>query len=415
MPAVRSTSVELSPALKAHARTAERGGWTFGRLLVVGQLALSVPLLIAFGLFVRSLANLEALDVGYSRDNLVVVKAEMGASGAASTRRLSQARGLVERLQSIPGVLGVTVSENGLFSGTDSGTDSLQVDGFQMSRREDASSSFDQVGPRYFHVLGIPLLAGREFDDRDVIGAPPVAVVNESLAAFYFGGSSPIGKSIRNGPDRYGIVGVVKDNKQRDLKGRTERRFYLPLLQTTDSIPALNFAIRAGTDPASTMPVIRRELESFDRSLRVSSVESVRVLMSQTLTGERSIARLSGLFGILALLLAAAGLYGVTSYATSRRTGEIGLRMALGADRLDVIRMVLRDALTLMAAGLAIGLPAALVTSRLTAASLVGVSAADPAIVAGALLVMLVAGVCAGIVPAMRASRVDPVRALRQD
>lgn len=146
----------------------------------------------------------------------------------------------------------------------------------------------------------------------------------------------------------------------------------------------------------------------------VSSIESVRVLMSQTLSGERSIAQLCGLFGVLAVFLAAAGLYGVTSYATSRRTGEIGLRMALGADRGDVIRMVLREALMLMAAGLAIGLPAALVATRVTAATLVGVSAGDPAIVGGAILVMLIVGVCAGLLPAVRASRVDPVMALRQ-
>lgn len=146
----------------------------------------------------------------------------------------------------------------------------------------------------------------------------------------------------------------------------------------------------------------------------VSSIESVRVLMSQTLSGERSIAQLCGLFGVLAVFLAAAGLYGVTSYATSRRTGEIGLRMALGADRGDVIRMVLREALMLMAAGLAIGLPAALVATRVTSATLVGVSAGDPAIVGGAILVMLIVGVCAGLLPAVRASRVDPVMALRQ-
>jgi predicted permease len=414
VPAVRSTRVELSPALKENARGPERSGWSWGRLLVIGQLALSVPLLITAGLFVRSLANLEALDVGYSRDNLVLVKADMAGSGSATTtQRLSRARGLIERLRSVPGVLGVTVSENGLFSGTDS-QGGLQIEGFQTSRREDTSSSFDQVGPRYFQVLGIPLLAGREFDERDTTGAPLVAVINETMATFYFGKRSPLGKSIQNGGDRYIIVGVVKDNKQRDLKGKTERRFYISLLQTEDLIAAFNFAIRTRADSASMISTIRRELRGFDGNLKVSSIESVRVLMSQTLSGERSIAQLSALFGLLALFLAAAGLYGVTSYATSRRTNEIGLRMALGADRGDVIRMVLREALMLMAAGFVIGLPAALAATRLTAATLVGVSAGDPAIVGGAILVMLIVGVCAGLLPAVRASRVDPVTALRQ-
>jgi predicted permease len=304
---------------------------------------------------------------------------------------------------------------NGLFSGTDSGTEGLQIEGFQATRREDTSSSLDEIGPRYFQVLGIPLLAGREFDERDTTGAQPVAIINATMATFYFGARSPLGKHIQNGGDRYVIVGVVTDNKQRDLKGKTERRFYIPLLQSQDPIAAFNFAIRTGADSVSMIPTIRRELDGRESNLKVSSVESVRVLMSQSLSRERSTAQLAALFGVLALVLAAAGLYGVTSYATSRRTNEIGLRMALGADRGDVIRLVLRDALMLMAVGLALGLPAALAATRLTTASLVGVSATDPAVVGGALLVMLIAGVCAGLVPAVRASRVDPVTALRQE
>jgi ABC-type antimicrobial peptide transport system permease subunit len=208
---------------------------------------------------------------------------------------------------------------------------------------------------------------------------------------------------------------VVKDNRQRDLKGKPERRFYTALLQTVDNMPAFNFAIRTHADATSMIPTIRRELQGLDNTVRASNIESVRVLMSQTLSGERSIAQLSGLFGLLALLLAIAGLYGVTSYATSRRTGEIGVRMALGADRSTVIRMVLRDALMLMAAGLAIGIPVAFVASRLAVANLAGVSPTDPVIVGSALLLMLVAGVCAGLIPAIRASRIDPVKALRQE
>jgi predicted permease len=416
VPALRSTRVELSPALKESAGSSARSSGSLGRLLVIGQLALSVPLLIAAGLFVRSLANLERLDAGYPSDNLVVMKAEMAGSGDVSpTERLSHARRVLDRLGSIPGVLGVTVSENGLFSGTDSGTEGLQIEGFHALRREDTASSFDQVGPRHFHVLGIPLLAGREFDERDTTGAPLVAVVNETMAAFYFGKRSAIGRSIQNGGDRYVIVGVVKDNRQRQLKGNTERRFYIPLLQTRDAIAAFHFAIRTHADAGSMLPTIRRELQGFDGNLKVSSLESVRVLMRHTFSGERAIAQFSGVFGILALALAVAGLYGVTSYAAARRTNEIALRMALGADRGSVIRMVFNGALTLMAAGFVIGLAAALAATRLIAASLVGVSATDPAIAGGVMLTMLVSGVCAVCVPAVRASRLDPVTALRQE
>jgi ABC-type antimicrobial peptide transport system permease subunit len=182
-----------------------------------------------------------------------------------------------------------------------------------------------------------------------------------------------------------------------------------------DAIAAFNFEIRTRDDAARMIPTIRRELQLLDRNLKISSLESARVLMRQSISGERSIAQLSGLFGVLALVLAAAGLYGVMSYATSRRANEIGLRMALGADRRHIIRMVLRETLMLLAGGFAIGLPTAMAATRLTAGTLAGVSASDPATVGGATLVLLIVGVCAGFVPAQRASRIDPMSALRQE
>jgi predicted permease len=415
-PATRSTRVELAPVLKGSARGVTGAGWSLSKLLVVAQLALSVPLLIVAGLFVRSLMNLERLDVGYSRDNLVLLKTDMAASGYPTVeQQLARARALIEHQQSVSGVHGVAMSENGLFSGTDSGTQGLQVEGFRSMRLEDRTASFDQIGPGYFGVVGIPVLAGREFDKRDTIGAPPVALVNETMATAYFGTRSPLGKFIQNGGDWYTIVGVVKDNRQHTVKGKTERRFYLSLLQNKDPIAAWNFAIRTNVDAASLIPAIRREVQIFDPKLTIEALEPVRALMAETITGDRSVAQLSGLFGVVALCLSVAGLYGVTSYSMSRRTGEIGVRMALGANRVAVIRMVLREALTLVAVGLAIGLPAAVMVSRLTAANLTGVRPSDPMITASAILVMLSACVCAGLVPAIRASLVDPVTALRQE
>ena len=189
------------------------------------------------------------------------------SSSSAPTRILVNAcvvvSGLVERMRSVPGVAGVAPSENGLFSSTDSGTQALQIRGFQPAARTDTSSSFDQVGPDYFKVIGIPLLGGREFDETDRAGAPPVAIVNETMADFYFGKRSPLGESIQNGGERYRIVGVVKDSKQRDLKGKTERRFYLPLLQTTDPIRTVHFAIKTRNEARSVIPAIRRELQGL--------------------------------------------------------------------------------------------------------------------------------------------------------
>ena len=416
VPAMRLTDVGLSPALKGHARSVQQGRSPLGKLLVVAQVALSFPLLVGAGLFGRSLANLQTLDVGYARDNVVVLTVDLPASGYETIdRQLSLTRALIQQMRLVPGVLGATVSENGLFSGTDSTTGSLQVDGFQPRRREDSAARFDQVGPRYFQALGIPVLAGRDFDETDVRGAPAVAIVNDSMARFYFGDRDPLGKSIANGGDRYTVVGVVRDNRQRDLKAAPERRFYLPLFQTSDAVAGFRFAVRTREQAAGMIPAIRHELAVVDPSLKVTGLEPVATLMSRSIGDERSIATLTGFFSVLALLLAAAGLYGLISYDISRRVNEIGLRMALGADRGHVTHMVLRETLALMAAGFALGLPMALAATRLTTSSLVGVSPGDPLTMAGATLVILVVGSGAGFIPARRASRIDPAAALRQE
>lgn len=345
VPALQATRVDLVPALKESARNVSTGRWHLGKLLVMGQVALSLLLLIGAGLFIRSLINLETMDVGYSRTNLALLRIDPAASGYGTSQQLSLIRSLVERLRAVPGVRDVTVSENGIFEGIDTGTDSLQVEGFTPVRREDLSCSADQIGPRYFQVLGVPLFAGREFDERDNSRAPLAAIINETMARFYFGHSSPIGKHILNGSDRYTIVGVVSDIRDHKLKGKVERRLYAPLLQTTDRINPIHFEIRTQTDPGQVVPSIRRGIQAFDRNLKVVSISPVRLLMAESISDERMVAQLCGFFGTLALFLAATGLYGVMAYATSRRSNEIGIRMALGAERASVIWMVLRETL----------------------------------------------------------------------
>jgi ABC-type antimicrobial peptide transport system permease subunit len=236
------------------------------------------------------------------------------------------------------------------------------------------------------------------------------------MARFYFGARSPLGKVIQNGGDRYTIVGVVKDSRQRDLTAAsTERRFYIPLWQTTDDITSLSFVVQTRGDAASALPIVRREAQERAGGLNITMVEAVRMLMRQSLSGERSVARLSGLFALLALLLAAAGLYGVISYATARRTNEIGLRMALGASRPRVMRLVLQEALTLTLAGLAIGLPGAWVILGVAAAGVVRTGSLDPfAFLMTTAALFTVAAAAAGV-PAFRAARADPVIALRQE
>jgi len=415
IPALRSTRVDLAPALKENASSVVQSRWRLGKLLVVAQLALSVVLLIAAGLFVRSIAYLNSLDVGYSRRNLVLLSADFAGSGYAPATRFTVARRLLEDLESVPGIAGVTVSDNGIFSGADSNTESLKVEGFVPVRKGDSASSFDQVGPRYFHVLGVPILEGRDFDEHDKEGARSVAIINDTMARFYFGRTNPLGKYLVNGSDRYAIIGVAKDLKERDLKSKTERRFYVPLFQSTDVVGTFNFEIKTREDAAHLTTAVRHKIQSFDRNLRVSSIEPVSVLIDQSIGGDKLIATLSGFFGILVLVLAANGLYGVISYTTSRRANEIGVRMAIGADRAAVISMLLRETLLLMAAGIGIGLPIALGVTRLIAASLAGISTADPTTLGVVTAGMLIVGILAGFVPAARASRIDPMAALRQE
>ncbi len=357
-PALRSTRVDLSSALKESGRgVAGNSGWQLGKLLVVAQVALSLLLLVGAGLFVRSLMNLEALDVGYSRSHIAVLRVDPTAySGYAMPQQLPFTRRLLEHLHSIPGVTGVTVSENGIFGGTDSGSSGFQVEGYTSTRKEDLTASVDQIGPHYFSVVGVPILAGRDFDERDVAGSAPVAIINQTMARFYFGNRDPVGHVIVDDGTRYTIVGLAKDMKERALKSTTERRYYLPFYQITDRIYGFNFEVRTRGDAAQTISVIRRETQTFDRNLKILSLAPVSRLIDQSITDERLIAQLSGFFGVLALLLAATGLYGVMAYAISRRASEIGLRMALGAARSDVIGIVLRETLVLVAAGIAIGI-----------------------------------------------------------
>jgi predicted permease len=416
VPAGRATRIELSPALKEGARSSDGSGRTWGKVLVIGQLALSVPLLMTAGLLVRNLTRLETLDVGYPRTNVLVMRAELDPSiQTTPAARWPRVQRVVERIRSVPGVRDVTVSENGLFSAIDSSTQGLQVDGVVSTRPEAARASFDQIGAGYFHAIGIPVLAGREFDDRDVSGAQTIAIINDTMARFYFGDRNPLGHSIQNGNDRYTIVGVVADHKQRDLAGAIERRFYLPLLQSTDTIGMVHFSATTAVDATSLVPTIRRAIDGLDAAVTVTSIASVGALMSHSLSAERSVAQLAGLFAVLAFALAAAGLYGVTAYTAAGRTNEIGLRVALGASRSGVIRMVLRDALTLVAGGLVIGVPLALIAPRLVGTRVDGAGRIDPTVLLLVLSMMLIVGVCAAGIPAWRASRVDPVSALRHE
>jgi len=418
-PALSATRRDLAPALRERTQSLAHSGrrWNLGQVLVVVQVALSLLMLVGAGLFASTLHHLETMDVGYRRQGLAMLELNPIGSGYQHARMLPLCQNLLARLRSIPGVSAASLSQNGVFSGTESIT-SIQVEGFQSTRDEDLASAFDQVGPNYFATVGIALLQGRDFDEHDQGGAPKVAVINETMAKFYFANTNPLGRHFtigRKEPKTYTIIGVSRDAVDHGLTDKPDRRFYLPFFEATELITTYNFEVRTPGDASAILPGIRKTVQEYDRNLKIEDLKPLTVMIDSTIGEERLVAQLSTGLAALALLLAATGLYGVMAYATSRRSSEIGLRMALGADRSQVVWMVLREALWLSLLGIVIGIPAALGVARLVEHSVVGLSTGDPRILLAAAAVMIATAMLAGFLPAARASRIDPMTALRQE
>jgi predicted permease len=323
-------------------------------------------------------------------------------------------RDLSERLQRVQGVTGVTYSENGIFSGTESGTTAV-VEGFAARADSDSALAYDDVGPRYFHTVGAQLLAGRDFEERDNETAPKVTVVNQTFARYYFANGNPIGRHVRADSATFEIIGVVRDIEENDLRSPPVRRLYFSMFQLKEMPTNARFEIATAGNPASVVAAVRRAMTAANPTLVVTSVDPLTSLLRESIAQDNLVARVVSVFGIVALLLAAIGLYGIMAYATLRRTSEFGLRLALGAESRDVLGLVLKEALALTLAGLAIGVPAALLALRLVRSQLFGVGLFDAPSMAVATAVLTVSAVVAAYVPARRASRVAPLVALRAE
>ena len=420
LPAIRTTRVEPSTSLRAGGRGATGsllggpGRLGLGKVLVMLQVALSLTLLVGTGMLVRSTRALVSVDPGLARDRLLIVTVDAAPTGLEDERLAQLAQTQLERLRAIPGVVAASFSENGIFSGTESAA-GVQVEGFTARTADDSTVNSDRVGPGYIEAIGARLVAGRDLTERDDARAPRVALVNTTMAAHYFPHGDALGHRLVADSATYEIVGVVVDTKDHQVRQAPSRRMYLPAYQSGPMPLRFTFELRAAGDPVQLVAAARRELAAVNGSMMVLNNDPLTTLMRLSVSQDLLVARVASVFGLLALGLAALGLYGVMTYTTLRRTSEFGVRMALGADGGQVRRMVLREAMTLAAGGTLVGVPLALAATRLLRSQLFGVEPVDPPSLAAALGVLVVSVAIAGYLPAARAARVGPTEALRAE
>ncbi len=419
-PAVHATRPDLTSTLKGQSGQASGSpaAFRFRAALVTTQIALSMTLLVASGLFIRSLVNLSRVDLGLQVADVVTFGVSPGLNGYARERSLALFERIEDELAATPGVVGVSASMVPALDGSSWGQD-VSVEGFEAGPDTDANSRMNEVGPDYLRVMGIPLLAGREFTRADAAGAPRVALVNEQFAKKFNLGRDAVGKRFGTGRGsgtslNIEIVGLVKDAKYSEVKDPVPPLFFLPYRQD-ERLGSLYFYVESSLPADQTFGAIRTIMARVDPNLPVEDLRTMDEQVREQLFADRIVTVLSSAFAGLATLLAAIGLYGVLAYTVAQRTKEIGLRMALGAGPADIRRMVLRQVARMMAIGGAIGLVAAYGLGRAAQSLLFEIAGHDPTVFAGAALVLSVIACGAGFLPAQRAARVDPIGAIRYE
>ncbi|HEV8253237.1 MAG TPA: ABC transporter permease, partial [Vicinamibacteria bacterium] len=417
-PAIQAARPDLVGTLKHEAGTVVGGApqVRFRKGLVVAQVSLSLLLLIGAGLFARSLDNLRRLDPGFRVDGLLALRLDPSLSGYTPERARVLIDQIRERLAGLPGVRAVTLAEVAAMTGNESRS-TMKIEGYTPQQGEDMNSNTNEVGPGYFSTMGMPLVAGREFDERDGPGAAKVAILNEVMARRFFKDANPVGRRIgfsRDGVTDIAVVGVVKEGKFSSLREEPLRFVYVPYAQR-GHLSDVTFYLRTAGEASALAEPARRLVRELDPTLPVFALKTMRAQVDESLFVERTVAVLSAAFGLLATALAAIGLYGVMSYTVARRTREIGIRVALGADRRAILALVLREVALMAALGIAVGLPFAWALGRLVRSQLYGLSPSDPLTVGAASLLLASVAILSGYLPARRATRVDPLAALRYE
>jgi predicted permease len=416
------------PALQATRSSLARSGARIssplpgGRLLIAGQMALSIFLLIASGLFIRSLGNLRHIDTGFARDNVLVLMLDVApAYGTDGNKYLAMYPELAGRIEQLPGVQAASFARETFFTGNAS-RGNIAYEGQPGEAPRSEWPYKIRVTPRFQDTFGLSLIAGRRLNDGDDRRRPKVAVVSESIAKRYFNGPDAVGKrfcfcsafAASDPKDSIEIVGVVRDVRYGSLRESSPYTVYMHVEQQPPSRRA-DLHVRTLTDPAALAAQVQEAVRRFNPQIRITHTTTLDRLIEESIVQDRLLATVSTAFAVLAVVLAAVGLYGITSYGVHRRTNEIGIRVALGASRGEVKRMVLREVVLLVAAGAAVGIPAALAASGLVRSLLFDLAPTDPMTVAGATLVLFLVALVAGYLPAQRATRIDPLAALRME
>jgi predicted permease len=411
IPAVRATRLELTQSLKDRQGAATvRGKGLLAKSLIISQVAFSLLLVVAAGLFLRSLVNLARVDLGFDKQNVLFLHLDESSGGYKDDepRLYALYRQITERVNALPGVHSAGFSSFVFHEGSWNG--SVQVAGAE--KPSDVDVKHNVITNGYFSALHIPLLAGRDFGPQDTTMSPKVAIISERMARTMFPKGNPIGRHYSIGDkDEPEVIGIVKDVKFGSLQEDPETLDYVPVTQHPMYLGDL--VVRYSGDFYDVSHTVQSTIHEIDRTLPITDVTTLDEWVARSITDQRVVAQLSTFFGLLAVFLSAIGIYGLMSYVVSRRTNEIGIRMALGAERMHVRWLVMREVLVLVAIGIAIGVPAALLSSRLVNRMLFGLHGNDPFSLLAAVFVLLLIAALAGYLPAQRASRVDPMIALR--
>jgi len=418
-PAAQFWRPDLAPALKQQGMTARSSPLRFRRVTVALQIGLSLMLLVGAGLFVRTLHNLKSLNAGFATDHLLTFQIDPRMAGYEPARTFALYQRAFETLKGLPGVRSVAATNDPELA-NDNESGNITIAGYAEKSQEDMQVEQPNVSADYFSTLQMPLLAGRAFTDQDSAGSQQVAVVNENLARHFFGDpQQALGHYLGTGggpgtKTDIAIVGVAKDARHVSLREPVTRTMFRPYLQVPEP-HAMTFYVRTWSQPESAESTIRRAMQTLDSNLVLDTFRTMDEQVDNNLTAERVIALLASGFGVLAALMAAVGLYGVLAYSTTQRTSEIGIRMALGATRGSVVRMVLFEVLWLAGISIAVALPVSLLLMRAARSQLYGISSSDPLTLCLMTALVILVALASALLPARRAARVEPMKALRYE